>query len=305
MEKLNQVRTTLRNRYIIEVIIIIMLIIVVAMYVNPGFFILILIIGRIITVKFNSKLEEQYRKEFKDTFVLKALESKFTNLVYDFSKGIPRDVISNTKMMWTGDEYHSEDYISAEYKDIKFEQSDVHITEEREYTDSEGRRRKETVTIFKGRWLIFEFNKEFKANIQIAQKNFAGSTVKTKKTIFDKFNKTEEELFKKVSMESETFNKKFNVFAQNEHDAFYIITPSLMERIERLEEKNKGTLLFCFVNNKLHIGICDNKNSFEPGSVFKKINEEETIRKTSAEIGIITQFVDELNLDNNLFKKEI
>ena len=114
-----------------------------------------------------------------------------------------------------------------------------------------------------------------------------------------------EDLFKKVSMESEEFNKKFNVYAQNEHDAFYIITPPLMERIERLAEKNKGKLLFCFIDNKLHIGIYDNKDSFEPGSVFKQINEEETLNKISEEIETITQFVEELNLDNDLFKKEV
>ena len=112
-------------------------------------------------------------------------------------------------------------------------------------------------------------------------------------------------LFKKVSMESESFNQKFNVYAQNEHDAFYIITPSLMSRIEKLDELNKGKLLLCFIDNRLHIGINDNKDSFEPGSVFKEINEEETIKRIAADVEMITQFVDELNLDNELFKKEV
>ena len=49
-----------------------------------------------------------------------------------------------------GDRYHSEDYISAEYKNIKFEQSDVHIEEEHESTDSEGHTTTTYVTIFKG-----------------------------------------------------------------------------------------------------------------------------------------------------------
>jgi hypothetical protein len=38
--------------------------------------------------------------------------------------------------------------------------------------------------------------------------------------------------------------------------------------------------------------------------VFKQINEEESIKKISNEIEVITQFVDELNLENDLFKKE-
>ena len=146
--------------------------------------------------------------------------------------------------------------------------------------------------------MIFDFNKEFKANVQVSQKGFGNSKVK-------RFFGKKEEIFKKVSMESESFNKKFNVFAQNEHDAFYIITPSLMERIERLDENNKGKLLLCFIDNRLHIGIYDGKDSFEPGSVFKEIHEQEAIEKISNEIKVITQFVDELNLDNTLFKKEV
>ena len=115
--------------------------------------------------------------------------------------------------------------------------------------------------------MIFEFNQEFNANVQIAQKGFGNNREKN-------FFVKKEEKFKKVSMESESFNKRFNVFAQNEHDAFYIITPSLMEKIERLDDNNKGKLLFCFINNKLHIGVYDGKDSFEPGSVFKKIKED-------------------------------
>ena len=110
---------------------------------------------------------------------------------------------------------------------------------------------------------------------------------------------------KKVSMESESFNSKFNVYTQNEHDAFYIITPSLMTRIEKLDDMTKGKILLCFIDNRLHIGIYDNKDSFEPPSVFKEINEQETMERISGDIEMITQFVDELNLDNELFKKEV
>ena len=110
---------------------------------------------------------------------------------------------------------------------------------------------------------------------------------------------------KKVSMESESFNSKFNVYTQNEHDAFYIITPSLMTRIEKLDDMTKGKLLLCFIDNRLHIGIYDNKDSFEPTSVFEEINEQETMERISGDIEMITQFVDELNLDNELFKKEV
>ena len=299
MEELNELRLTIKNRYIIGTGILIALVILsIIFFRNVVILPFIFIIGIVLIIISTAKLNKKYRKEFKNVFVLKSLEDKFTDLFYDPNAGIPYSTIAATEMMRMGDIYHSEDLISAKYKDIKFEQADVHIQEEHESTDSDGNTTTTYVTIFKGRWMIFDFNKEFKANVQISQKGFGNSKVK-------RFFGKKEEKFKKVSMESETFNKKFNVFAQNEHDAFYIITPSLMERIERLDEKNKGKLLFCFIDNRLHIGIYDNKDSFEPGSVFKRIDEQEIIKRISGEIETITQFVDELNLENNLFKKEV
>ena len=301
MEELNELRLKIRNRYIIVTIIIesiaIILVMILSGRITNGAvnaFTMTNVLGICIMLVMSSKLKSEYRRKFKNEFVLKSLQQQFTDLQYIPEKGIPYRTIADTKMMWMGDSYNSEDYISARYKNIRFEQADVHI--EDKSTDSDGNTT--YTTIFKGRWMIFDFNKEFKANVQISQKGFGNSRVITL------FGKKEERL-KKVSMESETFNKKFNVYAQNEHDAFYIITPSLMERIERLANMNKGKLLFCFIDNKLHIGIYDNKDSFEPGSVFKEINVEEILQKISGDIGTITQFVDELNLDNDLFKKGV
>ena len=111
-------------------------------------------------------------------------------------------------------------------------------------------------------------------------------------------------IYIKVSMEDQIFNKNFRIYAQDEHDAFYILTPSLMEKIKNLESSISGKLLFCFIDNKLHVGIQNNKDSFEH-SIFTKIDEEKVKNEISKDIKMITAFVDELNLDNNLFRREV
>ena len=301
MEELNELRVKLKNRYLLLILFFIVFtimgIFLLMGYSNAVIGLILSLVCIIVLAIITLKPSKEYKKRFKSEIVKKALEEKFTDLEYDPNKGMPYSVIASTKMMRMGDIYHSEDYISGKYKDIKFEQADVHIEEEYQTTDSEGHTETHYVTIFMGRWMIFDFNKSFKADVQISQKGFGNSKVRKH------FGK-KEELFKEVAMESEEFNKRFKVYAQNEHDAFYIITPQLMERIQRLDDKNKGKLLFCFIDNRLHIGIYDNKNSFEPGSVFKEINED-TLKKITEEIETITQFVDELNLDNTLFKREV
>jgi len=216
------------------------------------------------------------------------LQSQFTDLVYSPREGIPRETITATQMMSMGTSFHAEDYVRARYRDIPFEQSDVLIQQ------STG---KTVVTIFQGRWMIFDFNKPFRANFQIVQKGFPCAKHR-------RFFGAEDSLFQKISMESEAFNEEFRVYARDAHDAFYVITPALMEHLQRLANHCDGKLMFCFVGQRLHIAIHDNKDSFEPGSVFKAIDEEKATRKIREEIEVITQFIDKLSLDNNLFIPE-
>ena len=76
-----------------------------------------------------------------------------------------------------------------------------------------------------------------------------------------------------------------------------------MQRIKKLNNMISGKLLFCFIDNKLHIGLYNNKDSFEH-SLFSKIDENLAIESVSKDIKMITAFVDELNLDNDLFKTQ-
>ena len=110
--------------------------------------------------------------------------------------------------------------------------------------------------------------------------------------------------YEKIMMEDQMFNKQFRTYAQNAHDAFYILTPSLMEKIKNLTNTIDGKILLCFIDNKLHVGIQNNKDSFEH-SIFTEINENKVIETISKDIKLITTFIDDLDLDNNLFRKEV
>lgn len=262
---------------------------------SPALIFYALVIGGIVCTIKVQKPKQEFIKAFKDTFVLKSLQSVFTNLVYEPEKGIDESIIRNTQMMNMGDRYSSNDFISAKYKNINVVQADVHIEEEHESTDSNGHTTRTWVTIFRGKWMIFDFNKTFKANIQVSQKKFGNSRIK---------NWGQKVKYKKVMMEDQAFNNEFKTFAQDEHDAFYILTPSLMEKIKKLASSIQGKLLFCFIDNKLHIGLQNGKDSFEH-SIFSEINEEKVTNEIAQDIKIITNFIDELSLDNTLFRREV
>lgn len=258
-------------------------------------FFFVIVFEIIITILLTNKEKNEFIKKYKDTFVLESLKNTFTNLTYEPEKGLDPQIIHDTKMMNMGDRYNSNDYIKGKYKGINVELADVHIEEEHQTTDSNGHTTTTYITIFQGKWMIFDFNKQFKANVQVSQKGFMNDR---------RGRKIGEDKYKKIELEDPIFNKKFKTYAQNEHDAFYIITPSLMEKIKSLTEELKGKILLCFINNELHIGFYNNKDSFEP-NLYKKIDETKILEEVSSDIKIITNFIDKLNLDNDLFRKEV
>ena len=259
---LNELRKKAKNRMILCIIIGVIAILTLNILMNNVLSTILTLLAIAGLGIFAVKPYMEFKTKYKEMFVQSNLEGVFDNLNYQPNIGISRDIIKNTQMMQMGNRYHSNDYIEADYNGVHFIQSDVCIQEETQ--DSENR--SHTETYFRGRWMIFDFNKEFKANVQVVQNGFKHSK---RKRFFGK----EEEKYKKVEMEDVTFNKEFKIFAQNEHDAFYILTPQMMERIRNIANNIEGYLILCFIDNTLHVGIHTNRDSFEP-SMMKEIDPE-------------------------------
>lgn len=41
-----------------------------------------------------------------------------------------------------------------------------------------------------------------------------------------------------IETEDVEINNSFNIYAQTEHEAFYILTPSFMEKLKKIDKKN-------------------------------------------------------------------
>lgn len=300
LEELQKLRKKIITKTIITYLFIVILFIAIVIIISSesspelSYFIIYLIFliafGTFIVKFVTSKNVKEYKKIYKKNIILETFKTVFTDIKYNPESGLSESVIINTRMMSVGDRYYSNDHISAKYKNVNFEYADVEIQDE--ITDSDGD--SHIVTIFKGQWFIFDFNKKFKANVQVCEKSFDGA----RRGVTTYSNG----IYKKVNMENVDFNKNFKIYAENEEDAFYILTPNMMEKIKKINDELSGNLLFCFINSKLHIGLHNGKDLFEP-NVYKKINLEADKEKILNEIKIITEFIDILDLDNDLFKR--
>lgn len=236
---------------------------------------------------FGSKERANYYKIYKAYFVEKGLRKVFELTKYDHALGINKSVLDAVGMINTGDRYSSNDYVAGRYKDARFEQADVHI--ETETRDSNGN--VHYYTIFRGRWMIFEFPKKFDFRLEVVEKGFrAARTPKNGRG------------FERVEVESPEFNQLFRIYAEDGFEMFYLLDPSLIHNITEIGQKYKGKLLLCFVDNKLHIGMDDRKDAFEPPNVFSKLNEDTENAKISEDMHLITNFVDKLKLVKKIFQ---
>lgn len=257
----------------------------------PGISIFVVVLMAVLTIFATRKDAQNYQKIYKAYFVERILHQIFTDVYYNHQEGMPKEVLKATEMIRTGDVYRSNDFTSGKYKDVAFSQSDVEIQEE--HTDSDGD--STYVTIFKGRWMIFEFPKKFNFRLEVVQKWFTASKKPRE-------NSTTHRKIEKISTESTTFNKKFKVYAEDGFEAYYILDPAFIDHIEKLSDAHKGKLMLCFVDNKLHVALYDGKDAFEPPNPLKPIDEKAESEKVYHDIKTITDFVDFLKLDRKLFK---
>lgn len=232
---------------------------------------------------FGYKFFNDYKKYYKQNFVKIALEGMFDDLVYEPKNCISKSVIESTHIIRRGNTFSGDDFISASYHGVPFVHSDITIQQ----VTSNGKNTT-TTTYFKGKWMAFDFNKDFSEYVIIAEKK--GGAIIDKKTN------------NKVEMESVEFNSKFKVYATDDHTAFYLITPQFLTSLEKLRDNTKGQLLLAFINGKLHIALHTNKNSLEP-KIFSKVDAK-VINSIRDELKVITDFLDALAVDKPNFRTD-
>ena len=254
-----------------------------------GFFGSIIFIIFFYALVYRKKLNE-YRNYYKTHYIYDMVREAIPDAVYQPEYGFPRQQIAQTGLMMMGNIYKSEDYIRGTYNNVSFERSDVLIQDES--SDSDGH--SHTTTYLRGRWMIFESNKNFEADLQIIQQGFAYAKKRT--GIFTK--KTERRHAFKT--EDEQFNKMFKCLCQNEVEAFYLLTPGLMQGLMQLVSMSDGKVMIGFVDNQLHVAINSHKDYLEPPIYHSPDSDD--IMKVKNEINAVTSFVRGLNLDRKIFK---
>ena len=225
----------------------------------------------------NNKIKE-ISNEFKETFVKKEIEKRIPNSSFHINEGIHSKVVDASNLIKLQDQYKTEDLIKGKIDNVDFRCADVHVIDIRRSGKTTTR-----VTTFQGRFYEFEFFKRFKSNVFLLQPGQ-----------YRPFS-----AFQKVKLESMQFNSEFKIYTDNEHDVFYLLTPHLMEKLLKLDQKYHDKIGFSFKNSKLYIAIDNREDTFDVTHMGDITQAH--IDQAILEIENIIEFVEFLNLTTTIF----
>ncbi|MFW5660333.1 MAG: DUF3137 domain-containing protein, partial [Oceanicaulis sp.] len=184
-----------------------------------------------------------------------------------------------------------EDHFAGETHGADFEVYEAHL-EQRRRT----RNRTYYVTVFRGVIVRIGFPRTIEGVILVARdmgvfNAFEGWGART-------FGRAGRKL-DRIGLVDPKFERLFEVYGTDQVMARYILTPSFMERLLKLEALLEGSNVRCVFDETLAEGAgrgelliaAETGDKFEPGSVFKPLAEKERVRTLYEEIALIEQIV--------------
>ena len=180
------------------------------------------------------------------------------------------------------------DYIKTVYNGLNIELGDIELIIKEEFVNENDQTETRSDTVFKGQWLTCDFGKELAGQVYISE-----WTKKDRRSM--KGN---------VTMDNEQFSKRFCINADNPQEAYYILTPHMMEYITFMADKSGGTVYMSFLRDgKMHVAVNTGRDFFELGK--SNANVGELRQKFLGELRWFTDIVDTLRVEDTLYKKEI
>ena len=226
----------------------------------------------------------------KADIVISELSEYMQVISYEKEKHIEKQQIIGTQLIEKWNKCAGSDLLKVKYKGVNITFSDLALLG----SEADKRGNVYFKQRFKGQWIIIETSKEIKRQLRLRERIWS----------------TEEEMPSDIETENLEFNKKYQILVSDPHTAFYILTPHFMEYLLNMEKEANARTFFCFVNlfdkNQVHVALHNNRDLFESGLGIRIEPHQlaEFREKVKKEVGYIKSILDELLLNNYLFKGE-
>lgn len=221
------------------------------------------------------KLRREMKELYKDAFVKEPLMNNFENVHYEPNGGFLRENIEAFQLCEMGNSFWSEDYIQATYRGVNFEVAEVNMREVDKSSDSN-----RVETYFEGRMMVFHFPNKLVSSVSVFSRKFKHRPLSRR-----------EAKETKVELEMVQFNNDFDVYSETQQDAFYLITPHFMERLQFLAGRYESIAMHV-VGNRVFLGFNEpGKKIFDANIEVGKLDIDQEMSKVQAEIDDIKTFI--------------
>ncbi|MGH7504132.1 MAG: DUF3137 domain-containing protein, partial [Longimicrobiales bacterium] len=165
----------------------------------------------------------------------------------------------------------------------------------------------ERVTIFRGLFVIVDFPKQFRGRTIVlpdTAQRFLGGIGQTLQSM----NFTRGELIK---LEDPEFERHFVVYANDQVEARYLLSTSLMQRILDFRATLNQDVYLSFAHAQLYMAIPSHRNRLEPPALLQLLSygrspatEEAVLRRVGeyiADLTMVLGVVEDLNLNRRIW----
>ncbi len=240
-------------------------------------------------------LTRGYVAKFKSLVIERIVHFIDENLSYAANDCIDKSTFMLSQIFTTKpNRYKGDDLVSGKVGATKIKFSEIHA--EHESGSGKNRRR---YTVFKGLFFIGDFNKDFTTQTVVlpdtAEKLFGYLGQK-----LQSLNIFRGQLIK---LDDPEFEKHFVVYGNDQIQARYILSTSLMERIVEFKKKTGRKIYLSFVGSMVFVAVSYTRSLFEP-RIFKTLLDFDPIRKYFEDLQLAIGIVDDLNLNTRIWSKQ-
>jgi Protein of unknown function (DUF3137) len=153
-------------------------------------------------------------------------------------------------------------------------------------------------TLFKGMFFAADFNKTFQHRTVVVPdlaERFLGGLG----TQLQSLNKQRGQLIK---LEDPEFERLFAVYGDDQIEARYILSTSLMERLVKFRKKSGRDISVSFVNNTIYVAIAYDEDLFEP-KLFNSMLDFQPIQEYFENLQLVIGIVQDLNLNRRIWAR--
>jgi hypothetical protein len=250
-----------------------------------------------------AKYFKGYKDRFKAAIVPKIVAFIDPALNYEKDGRVPKAEFINSRLFTERpDRYAGDDLVSGtlgrtaiQFSEIQVDRVEKHVTG----SGSDRKTRTEVYPIFSGLFFAADFNKSFNTTT-IVLPDKAEKRLGSLGQALQKLNVQNGELIK---LEDPEFERLFVVYGQDQVEARYILSTSLMQRITAYQTRAQKDIRLSFAGNKLYVAIAFDRELFEP-TLMESLLDFARVKEYHDDMKLVIDIVEVLNLNTRIWGKQ-